>query len=319
LEFDNYFRGPGGTRSGDRYRLVYAEVAGATFGAPAQPFPVIAPERFYPLEPGDLWVYEERAGMSGPYTTRTGYVERQVLGDTVIVGIGYRILRERQFSPAGELTDTRRCGVRRTGPWFEWVPIEGDCSPIEEAAEDQGWSRPFTATGWYMYDCAVPIATTVSNLPACLEMRVDAGYPPVWEKRLLFAADVGFVYYRHTDNYNGPSFWRILTHAVVGGVTYGQYPVATEPEPDAAAALQVRPNPVRGWATLEVILPSATEVRAEAFDALGRLVHTADLGTLPAGAHLVRVDARGWAPGLYILRITTGDGRTTTARVARAD
>lgn len=71
------------------------------------------------------------------------------------------------------------------------------------------------------------------------------------------------------------------------------------------------PHPVVGTATLTYRVPRSGPVRLEVFDLLGR--RTAVLADRPAaaGPASVRWSAAGWAPGLYVARLTTPGGTAT--------
>ena len=83
--------------------------------------------------------------------------------------------------------------------------------------------------------------------------------------------------------------------------------VLAEAPASADAAFAAWPNPARDHVTLH--LTGAPHARLDAFDLLGRRV--ARLHDGPAHDLRLRVDVRGWAPGLYVLRLTTPEGLTT--------
>lgn len=87
--------------------------------------------------------------------------------------------------------------------------------------------------------------------------------------------------------------------------------------PDAADRLVVAPNPSAGPVTLRLTLAAPADVLVETFDVTGRLVGRQPLGTAPAGALAVPLDAPS-APGTYLVRVTAGDrvvrGRFVVAR-----
>lgn len=64
----------------------------------------------------------------------------------------------------------------------------------------------------------------------------------------------------------------------------------------------IYPNPVRNRATLRISQPTTAPVRAELFDVLGRRVQLFHDGVLGPEASL-ELDARGLAPGLYVVRL----------------
>jgi len=92
-------------------------------------------------------------------------------------------------------------------------------------------------------------------------------------------------------------------------------PVSDEPGAPARvlALSEALPNPTDGAASFALTLASPANVRAEAFDALGRRVAVLHEGALPAGAHRL-VLADGLAAGVYVVRATAG-GEALARRV----
>ncbi|MEM1057423.1 MAG: T9SS type A sorting domain-containing protein [Bacteroidota bacterium] len=83
--------------------------------------------------------------------------------------------------------------------------------------------------------------------------------------------------------------------------------------PEALALERPAPNPTSGAVTLRYTLAEAGTVRLAVVDALGREVAVVASGEQPAGEHTVTLDARGLAPGVYVVRLVSG----TEARVQR--
>ncbi len=81
------------------------------------------------------------------------------------------------------------------------------------------------------------------------------------------------------------------------------------------------PNPVRGTATLKFATSRAGGAGVQVFDRTGRMVSQlldTEAGTLKPGDHELKWDARGLAPGVYFMRVTTqGRSETVKAVVAR--
>jgi hypothetical protein len=73
--------------------------------------------------------------------------------------------------------------------------------------------------------------------------------------------------------------------------------------------LRCRPNPCRAEFNVEGRAPGSGLDRIELCDATGRRVKTVVLGA--AG----RVDVRGLAAGVYVVRMANRQGRTTSAKV----
>jgi len=77
------------------------------------------------------------------------------------------------------------------------------------------------------------------------------------------------------------------------------------PVPEGSALLANYPNPFRDQTRIVLDVSAPQAVTLEVFDALGRRVALVYEGTLQAGRHELPVEAAGWAPGLYLARLTT--------------
>jgi len=101
----------------------------------------------------------------------------------------------------------------------------------------------------------------------------------------------------------------------------GEFEPATEAQAPAEPAEGLRfalhglaPNPSPGPVTVSLALPSAEPATLELFDVAGRRVAAADVGSLGAGRHLVRLTGEArLSPGLYVIRLTQGS-RQLSAR-----
>jgi hypothetical protein len=76
------------------------------------------------------------------------------------------------------------------------------------------------------------------------------------------------------------------------------------------------PNPVRGSATIEYVLPDDQHVQLAVFDVLGRRVATLVDQRQTAGRKTaaLNVSAEGLSSGTYLLRLTAA-GQTKTSRI----
>jgi hypothetical protein len=93
-------------------------------------------------------------------------------------------------------------------------------------------------------------------------------------------------------------------------------PIAAEPGagPPSFALEAVRPNPVRGQATVSFRLAEAGPVRLALYDVRGRRVAVLLDGERAAGRHTARLDAGRLAAGTYVLRLDAGS-RSASQRV----
>ena len=81
--------------------------------------------------------------------------------------------------------------------------------------------------------------------------------------------------------------------------------------PRKIALHQNFPNPFNPTTTIGYHLPSAEMVRLQVHDLLGRRVAVLVDGIEPPGEHLVTLDARQWASGVYIYTLETDNVRHT--------
>jgi len=71
--------------------------------------------------------------------------------------------------------------------------------------------------------------------------------------------------------------------------------------------LSVFPNPVRSQATLRLDAPLRQFVNISVYDVLGRRVKVLHSGELSAGTHVLVLETSGLAPGIYIIRCSSGE------------
>lgn len=84
------------------------------------------------------------------------------------------------------------------------------------------------------------------------------------------------------------------------------------PPPPPELTITVAPNPSRERVTLTVTAPEAVErAMVDAFTSNGRFIVPVHDGPLPAGEHRFDVETRGWAAGMYFVRVYNG-GRQDT-------
>ncbi|WP_460923518.1 alkaline phosphatase PhoX [Pontibacter brevis] len=75
--------------------------------------------------------------------------------------------------------------------------------------------------------------------------------------------------------------------------------------------VQVYPNPFQAGTQVSVTMPEKAPVTLELLSMAGKKVQTLVNGTLDAGNHSFRIDAKGLAYGMYILRISSNKQVTT--------
>jgi hypothetical protein len=123
----------------------------------------------------------------------------------------------------------------------------------------------------------------------------------------------------------GKLYMNFHTIAHTGGEIRGQlqfgFDVVTSVErtpsalPESFRMHQNYPNPFNPSTTINLELPATDRIVMEVFDVLGRRVATLIDGEMPAGTYAVRWDAKGMASGVYLCRVASGRGLTTTQKM----
>ena len=77
--------------------------------------------------------------------------------------------------------------------------------------------------------------------------------------------------------------------------------------------VSVSPNPFFGSATVTISLESAGFTRLDVFDLSGRIVQTLTEEQMDGGTHNFTLEADDLVPGVYMIKLSSGE-QTTTAR-----
>lgn len=85
--------------------------------------------------------------------------------------------------------------------------------------------------------------------------------------------------------------------------------------PTGYALEQNYPNPFNPTTTVRYTLSRPGRVELAVYDLLGREVARLQDGIAGAGTHRARIDAAGWASGVYLYRLTTPEGSATRRMV----
>ena len=176
---------------------------------------------------------------------------------------------------------------------FALVRRSLDCSAVDQALSAMGAG----AVGLLLYN-----DERVPDGDAAALWNVD------WDVGLI----VGLVM-QTTTRARGLALESALAEAEAVGdsvmVTLGYtHPTDTEAGPRGAGIdLTAWPNPVRERATVRYAVERPGPVRLAVYDALGREAAVLVDGERAEGEHLAALDAQGWAPGLYVARLTGRD------------
>jgi len=281
-----------------------------------------SPARYAPLGVGDVWHYRDVGGLA------TREFARRVLRDTTINDTTYAVVDVYADLGAfgGDRIVTRtellrfdstravlrkRDGSREIGahyaPCAYDAPFPGP-SGTAPCLTDGEWTG-LVVYGSYEVTFHIGDSVRVGPLKSFDSL---GGWASV-------AADIGIV----SSGGDGSVVSTELEYAVVGGRTYGApieglpVPVSSIPNPTAPTlALHAFPSPTAGPLTVTLDLPEPEPVELAVFDAVGRRVWHHEL-VRSTGRQRVEIDVSAWAPGLYLVRATTGDASSTVTVVRR--
>lgn len=215
------------------------------------------------------------------------------------------------------------CAKRTRASALVLVPSAPDISVQDGELEAGDVLAALTPTG----ECAGAAVWTEAG--AVLAVWEDDPFTPVLDGMLL-GDPITFVAYDMSAGSPAASA-SVRLEAVYGGAegyasddlyVVGVRETLVDPGGGAVEALVLGPsfpNPVPAAATtIPMGLGAPGHVALDVFDALGRHVRRVLDREMAEGAHRIEVDASELAPGLYVVRASTGDavalGRFTVAR-----
>lgn len=303
--------------------FLYALVDGERYGYPAALDPE-PPARYAPLAVGNVWEYRETRG---GVETRTG---RAIVADSVVGGRRYVVQQSLAEADGGVEVSTALVRFDSTTTRLVERRADGQEVPVSCPL-----GAPYGVTLPGCFDPALGdgyLAVSVSGhaVSPGVGVRVGRRTAPMTSFKTFYRPDDGpSVTYgagigrlpqtRFPDCPTGCSEEMTYLRLVGPDGSVREYGArdlvvagATRPGP-LALAVEASPNPVGSVLVLGVTA-AAVDVRVEVFDARGRRVEGRTVRG--GGTVAVRLDAAGWAPGLYLVRATAGE-HEATARVVR--
>ncbi|MFT5143680.1 MAG: hypothetical protein ACI80V_002177 [Rhodothermales bacterium] len=258
-------------------------------GGQAQPSDLERALRFYPLEIGDFWQYEETSNDHVPYP----FYSIEVVGDTTLAnGQRYRVLERLVKDLPGRSRYHQRVDTA-SAIVFQWDAT--DELEFEYLKLSPVWADTLAASGW-------TCRTTFSSEWMGLVRDAQGCSTPAGsiDASLTLTEGLGMTHYMLS--YGGILF-RDLIYASTSTTTRGTF-VGAEPTPEPpSSSLQVFPNPFLDRATVEVALSSGQAIELSVYDMLGRRLAVLTEGFLPAGRHRIDWHPGGRvAPGMYVIR-----------------
>jgi len=291
--------------------------AGNTALAQPPPPDTLGWHRYYPLEVGNIWEYEEAE-------LHFDYTRYHIVSDTT-VGEHLYYKREILYQNIPVLGDTVYTG-------YDYVRYDTAGVVLATASPDAGTTtiNPCVSEDYFVRDLRLAFEARV----ACPEsppdsVFVEGGYNEMWTVpggspvpvaaiKTFFVVD-GLIYSTFVADIGpvgGGNLWGPRLHyARIGGIEYGtpRIVVSVEPSIPTTPGLQVRilGNPVHGSAAIEIRSPSVQPALIEVFDLTGRRVWSDGL-PLTRGSTRIDLPARLLSSGTYLVRVSAEEGGTAS-------
>ncbi|HEX7071000.1 MAG TPA: T9SS type A sorting domain-containing protein [Rhodothermales bacterium] len=288
------------------------------------------PIGYYPLELGNAWEYVRWSGCCLDRVSR-----REVVGDTLIDGTSYRVVKESSVYYAGNYGDPLDTStIARREVQRDYVRLhEGSLhawSPQSGVDMVRDLSRPFQSCHVDEETGVQTVVWALTEAPYTLQKNdgsVD-GAPPVGKgmdvdgEQFLYQHGVGYVSGGHADTLE------VLTYATIGDRSFGEpleevfgALVSRELEgiPPGDFALVNYPNPFADATHLSFTLPDEGMVTMHVTDLLGRRVAVPlDRVRLAAGAHDLEWRPAQLASGVYFVQLIHNDRIVVTRSIILA-
>lgn len=79
------------------------------------------------------------------------------------------------------------------------------------------------------------------------------------------------------------------------------------PDIEISSDFTVFPNPFDNTATISIHISKAMSVKVRVSNEMGQVLFSQDNDELPAGNHIYELNGDNWAPGIYVIKVLTGD------------
>jgi hypothetical protein len=281
--------------------------------------------RYYPLEVGNYWEYEDE--YTGLPPEETVYYSIEVVADTVLAnGQEYKKLRSinTPYQAHYEFDVTTNAANQRvayylervdeaTANIYQWKPDEEDLfrevlidsllTPMGEHHDARRWPNLENLEAKRQWDEGV----TLSLFGDEVSIRIFTIYG-LSEIEYYLAENFGLSYILAGEgDYSISNLIYFKDHL---GNEYGDAVLVSTPEepevPQAAALGRNYPNPFNPSTTIPFELSTSAHVRLEVYDMLGRRVALLIDEPRRAGDHTARFEAENLPSGIYLARMQTG-------------
>ena len=257
--------------------------------------------QYHPLAVGNVWIYSE---FSPP--SRTWYVQREIVGDSLISGKYYNIVAE-----TNTVDFISRISVERYDTSTGCYYTRG---VSQDFLEDSTLAfTPKTHFGGPVNRRVFERLDTEKVLQTQTTTRQISDNTGIAEQvtSWSYSNGLGLVNKTETDLIGLlPIYTMQLVYANIEGKVYGAIPVSVRSNinnvPASLFLSRNYPNPFNPTTTIKFTIPIRAAVNLNVYDVLGREIQCLLNETLNPGEYVVQWNAANFPSGLYFYRLVVG-------------
>jgi hypothetical protein len=250
--------------------------------------------KFHPLQIGNKWIYRAiRPFIPGFQMADTIIVTREIIKDTVISGVTFRVVKEIGGKFNGQHAERYDS---MTGNFYSG-PSLYDSTIINS-------THTFFSNSRMIYDRTITDTLFGQTISERLIHANLTGTQMSWK----YGYGIGLVSYNWYDILPDAEENGTLLYAIIQGVEHGVL-LSVDKDADLSRSYKLQqnfPNPFNPSTTISFNLPSRSFVTLKIFDVMGREVSTIVSGEMQAGYYLRQWNASGYPSGVYFYRLQAG-------------
>lgn len=262
--------------------------------------------QYHPLNKGNIWIYHVTA-----LPSRTSYMHREIVGDSIIDGKSYRIVSETNSIDSSARITVARFDVP-TGCYYTRA---GSVDILEDSTFTFTPNSSFGGS----YDCKVFTSLDTGLVLQTLTTTRQIGEGNLIKENAMswsYSYGLGLVFQTDVDLVGLLPIWTLqLVYAKIDGKEYGSIPVSVSSRDKIVSASftlsQNYPNPFNPITTISFELPSRLVVSMKVFDLLGKEVSSIVSDELEAGSYTRQWNATDIPSGVYFYRLQAGNFNQT--------
>jgi len=268
--------------------------------------------QYHPMQKGNKWIYSYYENIGSNHNEEwvfKGYIEREIISDTVIADDRYFVFRAIDYVDSS-ITTEYFCS--------DSIDIEliEPASPRRFRAIDFLVAKDTSTVGpTYFQVRSFPSSVIFSlSLPMRAVTLINEIASPDYLVEFRYYFGLGLAYISYENFFK--EFFRIhLSYAKIGNNQYGDNPLSVQENkritPTEFTLFQNYPNPFNPVTTIKYALTQTSFVSLKVYNVFGKEVATLVQGKRNAGEHSVQFDGPLLASGVYFYQIRVDNNSIT--------